>query len=412
MSSRFLHVDLDAFFVEVCRRHLPDVRAEPLLIVGGRRDGRGVVQSASYGARAYGVRAGMPSAKAAQLCPGAVFVQGDFAWYRAASAAVRAIFLRFAPQVMMTGLDEGTLDFTGTDVLHPVSLLPVAAALRAAVRTEAGLDCTIGIGPNRLIAKVACDQAKPRGILEVRAGWERGFVAGLPLSALPGVGPKSAARLRELGLTEVWQVQALDLPALERLVGPHAAELQRRCDGHGPRTLRPSEGPRSMSRETTLAEDTRDAARLEQALAVLTARVGAQLRDARLAARTVVLKLRHDDFVTVTRRATLPAPTELDDELFAAARQLLAGAFAEVRRRDRGVRLVGVAATNLGPSSVPELFEPPARARQRKLTQALDAVRGRFGADLLTPGRRFVPRPRPTDPTGREGRPSPDPESP
>jgi len=251
-----------------------------------------------------------------------------------------------------------------------------------------------------MIAKIASDQAKPRGILEVRAGWEEGFVAGLPLSALPGIGPKSAARLRALGLEHVWQIQALTLPALELLLGPHAKELQWRAHGHGARTLRTADQPRSVGRETTLATDCRDLPTLQKALAFLTARVGAQLRDARLAARTVVLKLRHDDFLTVTRRTTLPAATDLDDELLAAAQALLEPAWREVRGRDRGVRLIGITATGLDLAPAADLFEAPERVRQRKLIEALDAVRSKFGADLLTPGRRFVPKSRedPTDP--------------
>jgi DNA polymerase-4 len=388
-------VDLDAFFVEVCRQHLPEVRDEPLLIVGGRRDGRGVVQSASYGCRAYGVRAGMPSAQAARLCPGAVFVKGDFAWYRAASRAVRGIFDRFSPIVAMAGLDEGYLDFTGTEAMHPVSLLPVAERLRATVKQETGLDCSIGIGPNRMVAKLGSDRAKPRGVLEVREGWEAGFVAGLELKALPGIGPRTAARLTDLGLVGAWQVQAMPLPDLERLIGPAAKELHRRAFGHGPRTLRAERTARSMSRETTLAQDVRDPALLERTLAALTARVAAQLRDERLHARTVTLKLRHDDFTTVTRRRTLPQPSDLDEELFDAARALFRTAFAEVRGRDRGVRLIGVAATNLQAAVPADLFEPPEREKQRRLAAALDRVRGRFGFDAVAAGRQLAPAPSP-----------------
>ena len=203
MSIRFLHVDLDAFFVEVCRQVRPELGAVDLLIVGGRPGGRGVVQSASYGARAHGVRAGMPSTEAARRCPGATFVQGTFDDYRRASRAVRQVLEAFSPLVVMTGLDEGYLDFTGTDRLHPVSLLPVAGQIRDRVRAESGLDCSIGIGPNRMVAKLASDAAKPRGLMEVREGWEEGFLAGLPLKALPGVGPRTTERLRQLGLTQV-----------------------------------------------------------------------------------------------------------------------------------------------------------------------------------------------------------------
>jgi DNA polymerase IV len=386
MGARIMHVDLDAFFVEVCRRHNPELREVELLVVGGRRDQRGVVQSASYGARRFGVRAGMPIAEAVRLCPQATFFQGEFTHYRDASHEVAAVLRDFSPVVVMASLDEAYLDFAGTDRLYPVSLLPVATALRDAVRARAGLDVSVGIGPNRMIAKLASDYAKPRGLMEVRAGWEEGFLAGLPLSALPGVGPKTAARWAELGLVDVAHVQALGVEALERLVGADAAkEIKLRAHGYGGTTLSPDRAAKSVSRETTLSRDERDPARLEALLGLLTARVAAQLRDEGLVARTVTLKLRHDDFVTVTRRQTLPEATDLDRELLAEARRLFRAAFEEVRRRDRGVRLIGIAATNLTTAVEPDLFESADRARLRDLTDAVDRVRDRYGFDAVTP---------------------------
>ncbi len=382
-----MHVDLDAFFVEVCRQRNPELRDVELLVVGGRREQRGVVQSASYGARAFGVRSGMPIAEAVRLCPQATFFQGSFPQYREASDTVAAVLRDFAPQVAMASLDEAYLDFAGTESLYPVSLLPVAESIRDAIRGRAGLDCSIGIGPNRMIAKLASDQAKPRGLLEVRAGWEEGFLAGLPLAAMPGVGPRTAARWKELGLTEVHQVQRMDEGALVRLIGPEGRALKLRAHGFGGATLRPDRLPRSVSRETTFSRDERDPSRLDAILALLTARVASQLREEHLVARTVTLKLRHDDFRTVTRRETLPEATALDAELLAAARRLLTGAFEEARRRDRGIRLLGVAATNLGTAAEPDLFEPPSRARLRRLTDAVDAVRERYGFDAMTPAR-------------------------
>ncbi|HTK42063.1 MAG TPA: DNA polymerase IV [Gemmatimonadales bacterium] len=379
MSTRIMHVDLDAFFVEVCRQRHPELRELELLVVGGRRDQRGVVQSASYGARAYGIRAGMPIAEAVRRCPQATFFQGSFNHYRDASRAVRGVLGKFSPTVVMASLDEGYLDFTGTDRLHPISLLPVAEALRDTIHRDTGLACSIGVGTNRMIAKLASDTAKPRGLMEVRAGWEAGFLAGLPLRALPGIGPKTAARWATLGLTDVAQVQQMSLVELTGLIGPEAKLLKLRAEGYGGTALHADRLPRSVSRETTLSRDVRDPEWLERTLALLTVRVASQLREERLVARTVTLKLRHDDFYTVTRRRTLPEPTDLDNELVNAARTLFRPAFAEVRRRNRAVRLIGVAATNLGTAAPPDLFEPEERSRQRRLTQAVDKVRGRFG---------------------------------
>jgi DNA polymerase-4 len=371
----------------VCRQRYPELRGVELLVVGGRRDQRGVVQSASYGARKFGVRAGMPIAEAVRRCPSATFFQGSFAHYRDASRAVRAVLQDFSPTVVMASLDEAYLDFAGTERLHPISLLPVAEALRDEVRRRTGLDCSVGIGPNRMIAKLASDCAKPRGLMEVRAGWEEGFLAGLPLKALPGVGPKTAERWATLGLTDVVQVQRMDRGALERLIGPEAKLLKLRAHGYGGSALRADRLPKSVSRETTLSRDERDPDRLEGILALLTARVASQLREEHLVARTVTLKLRHDDFRTVTRRHTLDGPTDLDGELFDAARSLFREAFGDVRGRDRGVRLIGIAATNLAQATAPDLFEPPARTRQRRLTRAVDAVRERFGFGALAEAR-------------------------
>jgi len=386
MTTRIIHVDLDAFFVEVCRQHHPELRGVDLLVVGGRRDQRGVVQSASYGARAFVIRAGMPIAEAVRRCPQATFFQGSFAHYRDASRAVRRVLSRFSPVVVMASLDEGHLYFTGTDRLHPVSLLPVAERLRDTIAAETGLACSIGIGPNRMIAKLASDTAKPRGLMEVRSGWEERFLAGLPLRAMPGVGPKTAERWATLGLVDVVQIQQMGLDALERLIGPEAKLLKLRAQGYGGTSLHADRLPRSVSRETTLARDVRDPERLEHILALLTARVASQLREERLVARTVGLKLRHDDFHTVTRRHTLAEPTDLDGELFGAARSLFRDAFAEVIGRQRAVRLIGIAATNLGTAAPPDLFEPAHRVRQRRLTEAVDQVRERFGFEAMGQG--------------------------
>jgi DNA polymerase IV len=386
MSARILHLDLDAFFVEVCRQRHPELRGVELLVVGGRRDQRGVVQSASYRARKFGIHAGMPIAQAVRLCPAATFFQGSFIHYRDASRAVRAVLQRFSPTVVMASLDEAYLDFAGTDRLYPVSLLPVAERIRDTVREETGLDCSIGIGSNRMIAKLASDCAKPRGLMEVRAGWEEGFLAGLPLSALPGVGPKTAARWAELGLRDVYQVQRMDEPALAQLLGGDARGLKRRAHGHGGSTLRGQRLPKSVSRETTLSRDLRDPEELEAILSLLTARVAGQLREEQLVGRTVTLKLRHDDFRTVTRRRTLETATDLDAELYDAARSLFRQAFEEVRRRNRGVRLIGIAATNIGVAAEADLFEPRERQRLRELSAAVDKVRGKYGFGAVTPG--------------------------
>lgn len=378
-------MDLDAFFVEVCRQRHPELRAHDLLVVGGRRESRGVVQSASYGARAFGVRSGMPIAQAVRLCPGATFFQGDFAHYRDASRAVRQILSSFSPTVVMASLDEGYLDFTGTERLHPNSLLPVAEQLRRQISAETGLDASVGIGANRMVAKLASDYAKPRGLCEVRAGWESGFLAGLELRALPGIGPRTAEKLHRLGLTEVRQVQEKTEAELSRLVGPFARELKWRAHGGGSAGLHAERLTRSVSRETTLSRDTSDERSLDRLLVKFVGLIAGQLREEGYVARTIVLKLRHADFHTVTRRRTLAEATDLDRELLAPARELFRPAFAEAQRRQQAIRLIGVAATGLSQSAPADLFEPADRTRLRELTHAVDQVRARFGFDAVTP---------------------------
>ncbi|MCZ6753844.1 MAG: DNA polymerase IV [Gemmatimonadetes bacterium] len=385
MSIRIVHVDLDAFFVEVCRQVDPALKNVDLLVIGGRRDQRGVVQSASYGARRYGIHSGMPIARAVALCPAATFHQGEFRHYRSASRAVRSILKQFSPIVVMASLDEAYLDFTGTDRMHPTSLLPVAESIRDRVHAETGLDCSVGIGPNRMVAKIASEAAKPRGLLEVRPGWQEGFLAGLPLSAIPGIGPKTAKRLAELGLSDVADVQRRSLADLEHLLGPAARGLKRRAHGHGGSTLTGGGLPKSVSRETTLSRDSTDRERLERLLTLFTTRIAGQLRGDGLMARTVTLKLRRGDFRTITRQQTLPHATDLDNELRSPVQVLFDQALAEVLRSKQGVRLIGVGASNLVPAETPDLFEEPARTKQRELTSAVDRVRERFGFDAVTP---------------------------
>jgi DNA polymerase-4 len=387
MPPRFLHVDLDAFFVEVCRRFYPELRDLELLVVGGRRDQRGVVQSASYAARKFGIHSGMPIAQAVRLCPQATFFQGSFAHYGQASREVQAVLQDFSPTVVMASLDEAYLDFSGTELLHPVSLLPVAEQVRREIKRSAGLDCSIGIGPNRMVAKVASDAAKPRGILEVRPGWEEGFLAGLELRALPGIGPKTGEQLARLGFTDVWQVQQTPRETLERLLGMEAKWLKHRAHGHGGTILTPHQLPKSVSRETTLSRDSTDLKMLDRVLTLFSARVGAQLREEGLAARTVQLKLRHGDFHTVTRRTTLPEPTQLDSEIYAAARELFTVAYREMRQRDQGVRLLGVGVGNILVAGPADLFEPKARTRAREVTSAVDKVREKYGFDAMKPAK-------------------------
>jgi DNA polymerase-4 len=235
----------------------------------------------------------------------------------------------------------------------------------------------------------------------VRPGWERGFLAGLPLAALPGIGPHTAKRLAERGLVDVADVQAMDRDALEKLVGrDEAISLARRADGRGGASLTRRVKAKSVSRETTFRRDVTDPVELDRVLLLLVTRMAGQLRDEGLLAGALVLKLRHGDFRTVTRRTTLKPATALDAPLLATARRLLGPAFAEARGRGQAIRLLGVAATALQATGEDDLFPAEEAIRRASVTRAVDSVRSRFGFDALQPGR-LVDRPRPADPDHR-----------
>ncbi len=267
-----------------------------------------------------------------------------------------------------------------------MSLLPVAEQLRDEVRRDTGLDCSVGIGPNRMTAKLASDFAKPRGLMEVRAGWEEGFLAGLPLGAMPGVGPKTAARWKELGLEDVWQVQQMEEAALGRLIGGEARALKLRAHGHGGSTLSRDRAPKSVSRETTLSRDLRDPAALESTLALLTARVAGQLREEGLVARTVTLKLRHDDFRTVTRRRTLDIATDLDAELYGAARDLFRASLRRSARAGPGGPADRDHGHRAGPRRPKRTSSRPRARAVAPISAAVDEVRDRYGFAAMTSG--------------------------
>ena len=350
MSARILHVDLDAFFVEVCRQRHPELRDVELLVVGGRRDQRGVVQSASYGARRFGIHAGMPIAQAVRLCPAGDLLPGLLPPLpRRLPARCARCCSASRPTVVMASLDEAYLDFAGTERLYPVSLLPVAEQIRDAVRASTGLDCSIGIGPNRMIAKLASDAAKPRGLMEVRAGWEEGFLAGLALSAMPGVGPKTAARWAELGLADVWQIQQMEEAALARLIGPEARALKRRAHGYGGTTLRARPAAHvGEPGDHPLARPARPRGSWRPFSSLLTARVAGQLRDEHLVgphrhAQAAARRLPHGHPAPhASRWPPTSTPSSTAPRATCSGRRSTTCA-----ARNRGVRLIGVAATNL-----------------------------------------------------------------
>ncbi len=339
------HFDLDAMFAAIEQLERPELRGRPV-VVGGDPNGRGVVSTASYEARPFGVHSAMPARQARQLCPDAIFVRPRMEVYRTYSRAVFAIARECAPVVEGGGIDEGYLELTGTQ--DPLARV---RELKQRVRAEIGLTASVGLATNKLVAKIASDLHKPDGLTVVPPGREAAELAPLPVRRLPGVGPRTAAWLAEQGVDTIGALAALDPERLSaRLGAGHGADLQRRARGESASLVSPIREPKSVSDETTFAHDEPDGRVLWQTLAAQARHCASRLRDRGLTARTVGVKLRYANFQTLSRSLTLPYPTDEPDELAEAVAVLMRRVW---RPSPRPLRLVGVRVAGLearGPS--------------------------------------------------------------
>jgi DNA polymerase IV len=399
-TRRILLADADAFFVAVARLVDPEGAGRaPLLIVGGAAGSRGVVCSASYETRKFGVRSAMPISRALRLCPDALCVPVPRRACGVKHREIRDVLERFTPTVQAASIDEWYLDLGGMDQLHGgVSLAVVAHRIRSEVLAATGLSVSFGGGTSKLVAKLAVERAKPKpgtgagGVYVVDPGEELAFMRQLALAEIPGIGPKSSARLAEAGLRRVEDVLALDDAALARLVGPRdAAWLAERVRGVDDGDVVEREVAKSISRDETFDTDLHDDLLLEGELSELLGRAAAELRSESLKARTVTVRIRDTDFTTRQASRTVDEALESDRALFAVARQLL----AKLRRARRvPARLVGVALSNFTPSPAVQLAlfdgsRPPLEtAKDREVSKAVDRVRARFGRDAIAPGRK------------------------
>jgi DNA polymerase-4 len=400
MSSppRILLVDADAFFVAVARMEDPEGAGRaPLLIVGGQPGSRGVVCSASYETRKFGVRSAMPISRALRLCPDALCVPVPRGACSRKHREIRTVLDRFAPRVQAASIDEWYLDLEGTDALyHGAPLHDIAHRIRDEVFRETGLSVSIGGGTSKLIAKLAVERAKPKtgatGVHLVPAGQELAFMREHKLADIPGVGPKTTLRLAERGLRTVEDVLALDDAGLARLVGESDARwLSERVRGIDKAEVAESEEVKSISRDETFDADLDDDLHLEGELTELVSRAGSDLRDDGLEARTITVRIRDTDFRTRQASRTVDESLASDRALFAIARELL-----HRLRRDRHVpaRLLGVALSNFTAPPVRQLglFDAPRAPmetpRDRELSRAVDEVRAKFGRSAIAAGRK------------------------
>jgi DNA polymerase IV len=373
-DSAILHVDMDAFFVSVELLERPDLRGKPV-VVGGRADQRGVVSAASYEARKFGIQSAMPLRTAGRLCPHAVFLDGNHGKYSEWSDRVASILAKFSPIVEMVSIDEAYLDFGGTERLHGPPFAAADKLLRAITR-HTNLPCSGGLATTRLVAKVASDQAKPRGLVWVAPGMEARFLAPLPIRKIPGIGEVTERALRALGIETVEQLASHEQEKLENIFGQWGTALYRKARGGDAYEFLIDAEPKSISHNHTFGEDTSDVPEMESLLSYLSQKACKRLREAGLFARTFTLTIRYAGFQTYTRSKTIQDPVHLDADIHAVFLDI----FHAHRDPIRKVRLLGVALSGMCHDAKQlDLLEADRREKLDRLTKAADQLRDKFG---------------------------------
>ena len=385
MARRIIHIDLDAFFVSVEQREKPELKGKPV-VVGGNPKGRGVVASASYEARAFGLHAGMPLTTASRLCPQAIFIEGSFPKYRQASQDFMAILADFSPFLEPMGLDEAYLDATGFESIYG-SIQQMAVKIKKRIKAELGLCASVGIASSKVVAKVASELSKPDGLLEVAIGQEGSFLAPLAIEKLPGIGKKTGHKLNALGINTIGELALMPPTTLKSHFGASGEVLRRLASGIDDREVEPPAPAKQVSRETTFAKDTRDRSLLKATLRYLGERVGAELREEGKQARAITLKLRYADFTTITRRQTLPRAFDSDQTIFDTGVKLLNRALSGEKR---AVRLIGIGVSSLLEAGKQlDMLDGQAR-RQEPLNRAIDRIRKKYGFTAIQTGRTLL----------------------
>jgi len=375
---------MDAFFVSVEELYDPSLKGKPV-VVGGRSNERGVVSAASYAARKFGVHSAMPLRTAYKMCPQAIFVEGHPERYREYSQKVHDVLTAFSPLVEMASVDEAYLDITGTGRLYGPPLR-AAHLLHQRMKDATSLNCSIGIATSRLVAKISSDQAKPNGVLWIIPGQEAAFLAPLDVRRVPGVGKVTEKNLHAVGIRKVGDLARLDEKFLEQRFGKWGLALagkSRGLDAGGwfDTEIGEDSGPKSISHEHTFDEDTADLDRIESTLARLSEMVGRRLREHKLQARTLQLKLRYSDFTTITRAHSIPRATDLDTEIFEEIREL----FRANWKPGATIRLLGVHAAGWDDDGGQmDLLGEGRHEKWKQTLEAADRMRDKFGESAVS----------------------------
>ena len=385
MIRKILHLDLDAFFCAVEEQRDPTLIGKPFA-VGGKPDQRGVVASCSYAARKFGVRSAMPMSRAVYLCPDLVIIKSRHGVYGQVSRQVMDQINNITPVVEQISIDEAFLDVS--DLLEPGEF--IARKLQNKIRAEINLPCSIGVATNKLIAKTANDYGKaaykgdgpPNAITVVQPGKEGEFLAPLPVDALWGIGPKSAIRLEKSGIKTIGDLADKSEIELTGIFGKLGHDISLRAKGIDKRPVVTHHETKSISQETTFARDINDEDQLKSTIFRLSEGVGRRLRKANLVGTTIKLKIRMPDFTTFSRQLTLETPTDQDNIIFNSAIHL----FENVWKKGQPVRLIGVGISNLGPPLRQLNFWDNAGEKDRRLQDAVDSVRERFGRKAIQRG--------------------------
>ena len=382
-TRTILHVDMDAFYASVEERECPELAGRPV-VVGGNPEGRGVVAAANYAAREYGVRSAMPAARARLLCPHAVFIRSRMMLYAEVSTEIRAIFERYTPLIEPLSLDEAFLDVGAGKELFGTGV-DIARRIKREIRSELGLVASVGVAPNKFLAKLASDLEKPDGLVVVVPECVQEFLDPLPVEKLWGVGAAAGERLRALGVHTIADLRTRPETALGEHFGKWGHRLFELAHGRDERPVTPEQEARSISHETTFEIDVTEVAALRDCLRGLTEQVAWRVRRQGLRAGTVEIKVRYADFRTVNRSTGLAAASASTRDLWVSASRLLQ---RQLVRRADPVRLLGMGVSRLTRERFeqPDLFDAPAAARQHRIDSMVDAVNERFGGAGLRRG--------------------------